>query len=198
MLIFLYDPVSKIVLSLHISHAEDKEDRYWYRYPVTSVWGTLIRGDDEPRRRGGSILSNFVFIQKDCSLFWVGVLTQSVNLVPGISHTAWYTNSGNKTGEPACVLGRSSYPVWSKTVSALLGVHNGTLAYLNQILAKVFWAWPRDLWQTFSVWLIPGKRLTDWVSTPTQNNERSFWMNRSNSVSIFLVFGVFPVHSWPP
>ena len=41
-----------------------------------------------------------------------------------------------------------------------------------------------------TVWLIPGTRLADWVSTPNQNNKRSFWMNRSNSVSIFLVFGV--------
>ena len=37
-----------------------------------------------------------------------------------------------------------------------------------------------------TVWLIPGTRLTDWVSTPNQNNERSCWINRRNSVSIFL------------
>ena len=78
-----------------------------------------------------------MLIQKDPSLFWVGVLTQSVNLVSGVSHTVRYTNSGNQTGEPACVFGRSSYPVRSKTASALLGVHNGTLAHLNQILAVV-------------------------------------------------------------
>ena len=88
-------------------------------------------------RRGRSILSNFVFIQKDRLLLWVGVLTQSVNLVSGVRHTARYTNSGNQTGKPACVLSRSSYPVQSKTASALLGVHNGTLAHLNQILAEV-------------------------------------------------------------
>ena len=41
-----------------------------------------------------------------------------------------------------------------------------------------------------TVWLTPETRLTDLVSIPNQNNERSFWMNRSNSVSIFLVFGV--------
>ena len=52
-----------------------------------------------------------MFIQKDRSLFWVGILTQSVNLVSGVSHTARYKNSGNQTGEPACVLSRSSYPV---------------------------------------------------------------------------------------
>ena len=101
MLIFYFILYLKSFLSLHISHAEDKEDRYWYRYSVTSVWGTLIRGYDKPRRRGGSILSNFVFIQKDRSLFWVGIFTQPVNLVPGISHTVRYTNSGNQTGEPA-------------------------------------------------------------------------------------------------
>ena len=52
-------------------------------------------------RRGGSILSNFLFIQKDRSLFWVGIFTQPVNLVPGIGHTVRYTNTGNQTGEPA-------------------------------------------------------------------------------------------------
>ena len=78
-----------------------------------------------------------MFIQKDRSLFWVGVLTQYVNLVPGINHTVRYTNSGNQIGEPACVLSCSSYPVRSKTASALLGVHNGTLAHLNQILGEV-------------------------------------------------------------
>ena len=30
----------------------------------------------------------------------------------------------------------------------------------------------------WTVWLIPGKRLADWVSTLNQNNKRSFWMNR--------------------
>ena len=70
-------------------------------------------------------------------MFWLGVLTQSVNLVSGVSHTVRYTKSGNKIGEPACVLSRSSYPVRSKTASALLGVHNGTLAHLNPILAEV-------------------------------------------------------------
>ena len=70
-------------------------------------------------------------------MFWVGILTQSVNLVSGVSHTARYKNSGNQIGKLACVLSRSSYPVRSKTASALLGVHNGTLAHLNPILAEV-------------------------------------------------------------
>ena len=52
-----------------------------------------------------------LFIQMDRSLFWLRVLTESVNLVSGISHTARYTNSGNQTGKPACVFSRSSYPV---------------------------------------------------------------------------------------
>ena len=59
------------------------------------------------------------------SLFWLGILTQSVNLVSGVSHNVRYKNSGNQIGKPACVLSRSSYPVRSKTASALLGVHNG-------------------------------------------------------------------------
>ena len=29
-----------------------------------------------------------------------------------------------------------------------------------------------------TVWLIPGTRLTGWVNIPTQNNERSFWINK--------------------
>ena len=70
-------------------------------------------------------------------MFWLGILTQSVNLVSGVSHTVWYTNSGNQIGELACVLSRSSYPVRSKTASALLGVHSGNLARLNPILAEV-------------------------------------------------------------
>ena len=78
-----------------------------------------------------------LFIQKDRSLFWLGILTQSVNLVSGVIHTARYKNSGNQIGEPACVLSRSSYPVRSKTASALLGAHNEILAHLNPILAEV-------------------------------------------------------------
>ena len=80
---------------------------------------------------------SLLFIQKDRSLFWLGILTQYVNLVTGVSHTLRYTNSGNKIDEPACVLSRISYPVRSKTASALLGVHNGTLAHLNPILGEV-------------------------------------------------------------
>ena len=76
-----------------------------------------------------------LFIQKDRLLFWLGILTQSVNLVSGVSHTVRYKKYGNQIGELACVLSRSSYPVQPKTASALLGVHNGTLAHLNQILA---------------------------------------------------------------
>ena len=52
-----------------------------------------------------------LFIETDHSLFWLGVLTQSDNIVSGISHTIRYKNSGNHTGEPACVFSRSSYPV---------------------------------------------------------------------------------------
>ena len=37
--------------------------------------------------------------------------------------------SGNQISEPACVFSRSCYPVWAKTASALLGVHNEILAY---------------------------------------------------------------------
>ena len=62
-------------------------------------------------------------------MFCLGTLTDSANLVPGISHTARYTNSGNQTGEPACVFSRSCCPVQAKTASALLGVNDETLAY---------------------------------------------------------------------
>ena len=39
------------------------------------------------------------------------------------------TQSGNNICEPACVFSCSCYPVWAKTASVLLGVHNETLAY---------------------------------------------------------------------
>ena len=52
-----------------------------------------------------------------------------------------------------------------------------------------------------TVWLIPGRRLADWVSTPNQNNERSFWMNRrtqyrssSSSGVLCLLFSFFLVY----
>ena len=42
-----------------------------------------------------------LFIQMDHLLFWLGISTESANLVPGISHTVRYKNSSNQTGDPA-------------------------------------------------------------------------------------------------
>ena len=53
--------------------------------------GKTKRGDEE-RRKTRKIDTEFLlFIQKDRLLFWLGVLTQSANLVPGISHTVRYS-----------------------------------------------------------------------------------------------------------
>ena len=69
-----------------------------------------------------------MFIQMDRALFWVGIRTESVNLVSGIAILSGIPNPASNW-RPGLVNSRSSYPVRSTTASALLGKPAGTLAY---------------------------------------------------------------------